>query len=276
MRAPNASGSNPDQASNTSASSSQPSNASAALPWLAERPEAAPGLAAELVTLFDEVRLARRDAWVLEGADDEALVRACLAHFFRQDASYAGFVELVREDWLKRLFAETKLLAGQGDRAAFETLYTRHRNRVFALVWRLCGGDHGLAEDLLQEAFVRAWQKLDSFRGDSRFATWLHRLTVNVALSDRRIRVRRLERETALEGAAERTASGAQDVYAGTNMDLEQAISRLPERARTVLVLFDVEGYSHAEIAELAGMAVGSSKAQLHRARKLLRKALTS
>ena len=164
--------------------------------------------------------------------------------------------------------------ARQGDRAAFETLYTRHRNRVFALVWRLCGGDHGLAEDLLQEAFVRAWQKLDSFRGDSRFATWLHRLTVNVALSDRRIRVRRLERETALEGAAERTASGAQDVYAGTNMDLEQAISRLPERARTVLVLFDVEGYSHAEIAELAGMAVGSSKAQLHRARKLVREEL--
>lgn len=164
--------------------------------------------------------------------------------------------------------------ARQGDRAAFETLYIRHRNRVYALVWRLCGGDHGLAEDLLQEAFVRAWQKLDSFRGDSRFATWLHRLTVNVALSDRRIRVRRLERETALEGATERTASGAQDVYAGKNMDLEQAISRLPERARTVLVLYDVEGYSHAEIAELAGMAVGSSKAQLHRARKLVREEL--
>lgn len=164
--------------------------------------------------------------------------------------------------------------ARQGDRAAFESLYRRHRNRVYALVWRLCGGDHGLAEDLLQEAFVRAWQKLDSFRGDSRFATWLHRLTVNVALSDRRIRIRRLERETALEGATERTATGARDVYAGTNMDLEQAIARLPERARTVLVLFDVEGYSHAEIAELAGMAVGSSKAQLHRARKLVREEL--
>ncbi len=164
--------------------------------------------------------------------------------------------------------------ARQGDRAAFETLYTRHRNRVYALVWRLCGGDHGLAEDLLQEAFVRAWQKLDSFRGDSRFATWLHRLSVNVALSDRRIRVRRLERETPLEGAAERTASGAQDVYAGDRMDLEQAIARLPERARTVLVLFDIEGYSHAEIAEIADMAVGSSKAQLHRARKLVREEL--
>jgi RNA polymerase sigma-70 factor (ECF subfamily) len=165
-------------------------------------------------------------------------------------------------------------LAREGDRLAFEKLYKRHRNRIYGLVWRLCGGDGALAEDMLQEAFVRAWQKLDSFRGDSRFTTWLHRLSVNVALSDRRIRVRRLERETALEGTAERTATGEKDVYDGDRMDLEQAIAKLPERARTVLVLYDVEGYSHAEIAEIAGMAVGSSKAQLHRARKLVREKL--
>lgn len=165
-------------------------------------------------------------------------------------------------------------LASQGDRVAFEKLYRRHRDRVYGLVWRLCGGDGALAEDLLQEAFVRAWRKLDSFRGDSRFTTWLHRLSVNVALSDRRIKVKRLERETALEGTAERTATGEKDVYAGQRMDLEQAISKLPERARTVLVLFDIEGYSHAEIAEITGMAVGSSKAQLHRARKLVREEL--
>jgi RNA polymerase sigma-70 factor (ECF subfamily) len=158
-----------------------------------------------------------------------------------------------------------------GDRGAFENLYSRHRNRVYGIVWRLSGGDSALAEDLLQEAFVRAWQKLESFRGESLFATWLHRLAVNVALSDRRIRVKRLERETALEGAAERTAAGAKDVYAGERMDLEQAIASLPERARTVLVLYDIEGYSHAEISEMAGMAIGSSKAQLHRARKLVR-----
>lgn len=164
--------------------------------------------------------------------------------------------------------------ACSGDRAAFESLYHRHRNRIYGLVWRLCGGDAALAEDLLQEAFVRAWQKLDSFRGESRFSTWLHRLSANVALSDRRIRVRRMERETALDGAAERTATGERDVYAGKRMDLEQAIAGLPERARTVLVLFDIEGYSHAEIAELTDMAVGSSKAQLHRARKLVREEL--
>lgn len=164
--------------------------------------------------------------------------------------------------------------AASGDRAAFEVLYRRHRDRVYGLVWRLAGGDAGLAEDLLQEAFVRAWRKLDGFRGDSRFGTWLHRLAVNVALSDRRIRMRQVRRETALEGPVERAMPGDLDVRAGHQLDLEQAIAQLPERARAVLVLYDVEGYSHAEIAEITGMAVGSSKAQLHRARKLVREEL--
>jgi RNA polymerase sigma-70 factor (ECF subfamily) len=164
--------------------------------------------------------------------------------------------------------------ARRGDSAAFEVIYRRHRNRIYALMWRLCGGDGALAEDLLQEAFVRAWNKLDSFRGESRFGTWLHRLSANVALSDRRTRMRRVKSETELEGAVERQATGDRDVRAGQRMDLERAISRLPERARTVLILFDIEGYSHAEIANIAGMAVGSSKAQLHRARSLIRKEL--
>ena len=164
--------------------------------------------------------------------------------------------------------------AREGDCVAFEKLYRRHRNHVYALVWRLCGGDAALAEDLLQEAFVRAWQKLDTFRGDSRFGTWLHRLSANVALSDRRSRMRHVSRETELDEIKERKLSGENDVYAGRRMDLEQAIARLPERARTVLVLYDIEGYSHAEISEIAGMAVGSSKAQLHRARKLVRQEL--
>jgi len=164
--------------------------------------------------------------------------------------------------------------AGKGDCAAFEKLYRRHRDRIYGLLWRLAGGDAALAEDLLQEAFVRAWQKLDSFRGESRFGTWLHRLSANVALSDRRIRVKRVQRETPLDDAAERTAIGDRDVRAGHQMDLERAIASLPERARAVLVLYDIEGYSHAEIAEMTDMAVGSSKAQLHRARKLVREDL--
>jgi RNA polymerase sigma factor (sigma-70 family) len=171
---------------------------------------------------------------------------------------------------------ESALVANacNGDRAAFEKLYRSHRNRIYAVVWRICGGDAALAEDLLQESFIRAWQKLDSFRGDSKFGTWMHKLAANVALSDRRSKVRRLERETGLSEAVERGAMGAKDVFAGQRMDLEQAISSLPERARTVLVLYDVEGYSHAEIAEISGMAVGSSKAQLHRARNLVREKL--
>lgn len=164
--------------------------------------------------------------------------------------------------------------AGNGDCSAFEELYRRHRGRIYGLLWRLAGGDAALAEDLLQEAFVRAWQKLGSFRGESRFGTWLHRLAANVALSDRRLRLKRVEREAVLDEAAERTAVGERDVRAGHQMDLERAIAKLPERARTVLVLYDIEGYSHAEIAELTDMAVGSSKAQLHRARKLVREDL--
>jgi RNA polymerase sigma-70 factor (ECF subfamily) len=165
-------------------------------------------------------------------------------------------------------------LARGGDVHAFEQLYKRHRDRVYGLVWRLCGGDAALAEDLLQEAFVRAWQKLDSFRGESRFFTWLHRLSANVALSDRRSRLRRARHESPMEEQAERTAIGARDVSAGKRADLEQAIAQLPERARAVLVLHDVEGYGHAEIGQMTGMAEGSSKAQLHRARKLVRQIL--
>jgi RNA polymerase sigma-70 factor (ECF subfamily) len=165
-------------------------------------------------------------------------------------------------------------LASSGDIASFETLYRRHRDRIHGLMWRICGGDSGLAEDLLQEAFVRAWQKLDSFRGESRFATWLHRLSANVALSDRRTRLRRVQSEISLDETVERTAVGSPDVRAAQNSDLEQAIARLPERARVVLVLYDIEGYGHADIAQMTGMAEGSSKAQLHRARKLLREEL--
>ena len=172
------------------------------------------------------------------------------------------------------LEAEWVAAAQAGDRQAFERLYRGHRDRVYALCFRLSGANPDLAQDLLQQAFVRAWRKLDRFRGDSRFGTWLHRLAVNVALSDRRIRMRRLSREQPMDEQAERTATGARDVSADLRRDLEQAIATLPERARTVLVLYDIEGYRHAEIAAMTGMAEGSSKAQLHRARKLVREAL--
>ena len=164
--------------------------------------------------------------------------------------------------------------ARAGDRLAFEKLYRSHCDRIYALCWRMCGGDRALAEDMVQEAFVRAWNKLELFKGDSKFGTWLHRLTVNVFLSDRRIRVKRLKREQEFSDDIERVQVGERNVFAGLRKDLEAAIAGLPERARTVLILYDVEGYRHQEIADMTGMAVGSSKAQLHRARKMVREVL--
>jgi RNA polymerase sigma-70 factor (ECF subfamily) len=164
--------------------------------------------------------------------------------------------------------------ARAGDRLAFEKLYRSHCDRIYGLCWRMCGGDSALAEDMVQEAFVRAWNKLDLFKGQSKFGTWLHRLTVNVVLSDRRIRVKRLQREQEFSGDIERVQVGDRDVFAGLRKDLEAAIAGLPERARTVLVLYDIEGYQHQEIADMTGMAVGSSKAQLHRARKMVQEVL--
>ncbi len=163
--------------------------------------------------------------------------------------------------------------ARQGEVGAFEGLYRRHCRRVYALCRRLVG-DPGVAEDLCQEAFVRAWQGLPSFRGSSAFSTWLHRLAVNVALGHLRARSRR-EGRGAFADADEVAESLAAPAAPGETLDLERAIDRLPERARTVLVLHDVEGYRHDEIAALAGMAVGTSKAHLNRARRLVREALS-
>ena len=164
--------------------------------------------------------------------------------------------------------------ARAGDQLAFEKLYRSHCDRIYGLCWRMCGGDRALAEDMVQEAFVRAWNKLHLFKGESKFGTWLHRLAVNVDLSDRRIRVKRIQREQEFDDNVERVQVGDRNVFAGLRKDLEAAISGLPERARTVLVLYDIEGYQHNEIAELTGMAVGSSKAQLHRARKMVQEIL--
>jgi RNA polymerase sigma-70 factor (ECF subfamily) len=164
--------------------------------------------------------------------------------------------------------------AREGDVEAFEDLYRESVGRVHCLCLRMCG-NRSLAEELTQEAFVRAWQKLPSFRGDSAFSTWMHRLTVNVVLGHQRSAGRRQAREHVAGEELYREGSSTRE-RPGMAMDLERAIARLPDRARTVFVLHDVEGYKHSEISDLAGMAVGTSKAQLSRARQLLRKALAS
>ncbi len=160
-----------------------------------------------------------------------------------------------------------------GDVEAFEALYRQSVGRVHGLCLRMCG-NLSQAEELTQEAFVRAWQKLPSFRGESAFSTWMHRLTVNVVLGHQRSTDRREARISVHfeDSVPDQTARVA---HPGQTVDLERAISGLPDGARTVFILHDVEGFRHREISGLIGVAVGTSKAQLHRARKLLRKALS-
>ena len=160
--------------------------------------------------------------------------------------------------------------AAGADMAAFEQLYRRHHRRVHGVILRLVGHASARAEDLTQEAFVRAWQALPTFRFESAVSTWLHRLAVNTALMELRARRSRPQvddEEDALESLSMPDTAGC----AVLGRDLERAAATLPPRARAVLVLHDVEGWKHEEIAAELGMAVGSSKAQLHRARGLLR-----
>ena len=161
-------------------------------------------------------------------------------------------------------------LAASGDAHAFERLYRAHLGRVSSLVRRMLSDDD--PDDVIQDVFVRAWQKLGTFRGESAFGTWLHRLAVNVILGRRETlgirRQRHLEGDTALETVPSRRTTPE------ISMDFEAAIARLPEGARQVFVLHDVEGYRHEEIAEMLGLATGTSKSQLHRARMALRRHL--
>ena len=162
--------------------------------------------------------------------------------------------------------------AQAGDQAAFRDLYRQHAGRVYALCLRLTG-DARDAEERTQDVFVRLWDKLRSFRGESAFSSWLHRLTVNVVLNERRTTGRREQRVVTAEepGALERNRGSTTE---GLSIDLERAIAALPDGAREVFVLYDIEGYGHAEIAEMTGIAEGTSKAQLFRARRLLREKL--
>lgn len=164
--------------------------------------------------------------------------------------------------------------AAEGDMAAFEVLYRRHHRRILAVLWRLAGGQQARAEDWLQEAFVRAWQALPGFRFQSAFSTWLHRLAVNTALMGIRSRRSGEDLEVTDEALEQHGLADSAGQHTALGMDLERAVSSLPPRARAVLVLYDVEGWTHEEIANALGMAVGSSKAQLHRARGLLRERL--
>lgn len=158
-------------------------------------------------------------------------------------------------------------LAASGDQRAFERLYRQHVARIHSLARRMAGGD-GDPDELTQDVFVRAWERLGTYRGEAAFGTWLHRLAVNVILNWRRGEAsgRRRIDEGADADLIEGVRSGG-----GEGLDLEGALARLPPGAREVFVLHDVQGFKHEEIAAMSGVTVGTSKAQLHRARMLLR-----
>jgi RNA polymerase sigma-70 factor, ECF subfamily len=166
--------------------------------------------------------------------------------------------------------------SARGDMAAFETLYERHHRRVYSLCLRMVANATE-AEDLTQEVFVQLFRKIGSFRGESAFTTWLHRLTVNHVLMHFRKRGVRMERTT-----EEGEISDLQDVVQSVSerprfvdrIALDKAISELPPGYRTVFVLHDVEGFEHEEVADMLGVSVGTSKSQLHKARMRLRELL--
>jgi RNA polymerase sigma-70 factor (ECF subfamily) len=157
--------------------------------------------------------------------------------------------------------------AAGGDFRAFERLYRAHVNRIHALARRMLNPDE--ANEATQDVFVRAWQKIGSYRGEAAFGTWLHRLAVNVLLGRRQ--VLKLERERHLEDDSALELLPAKVRHPDLSVDFEAAIVKLPPGARQVFVLHDVEGYRHEEIATLLGVTTGTTKAQLHRARMLLR-----
>ena len=161
--------------------------------------------------------------------------------------------------------------AAAGDVRAFEELYRTHLPRVHALVRRMTAGRD--ADELTQDVFVRLWQKIGSFRGDSSFSTWLHRLAVNVVIE--RFRTEQVRRARMHDGEEIFETLSAPPQTRDIGMDFESALEKLPDGAREIFVLHDVEGHKHHEIATLLGISAGTSKAQLHRARMMLRRHLT-
>ncbi len=160
-----------------------------------------------------------------------------------------------------------------GDVDAFELLYHEHSGRIYALCLRLKAGDSSDATELMQDVFIRAWRRLSTFRGDCAFSSWLHRLAVNTMLENARSDNRRIARVLTMDDTS-RLAGAARSSGVELKMDMEGAIASLPRGARLAFVLHDVEGYQHQEIAEQLSVSVGTVKAQLHRARRLLRERL--
>jgi len=188
----------------------------------------------------------------------EALLAKQASDYSPQMVSLDGLGMTDEADWISR--------AQRADAKAFESLYRLHVDRVYGLCLRMTG-NVAEAEDCTQEAFIQAWNKMDKFRGDSAFGTWIHRIAVNAVLG--RMRKSKRERDR-IQLASDEVLSPASINDDGDLRDLSDAVNRLPEGARHVFVLYGVYGYSHEEAGNMLGIAAGTSKAQLHRARRLL------
>lgn len=178
-----------------------------------------------------------------------------------------GVTKLKRERDARAQDADDVALAAAGDGRAYERLYRRHVPRVFSLARRMIGPE--LAEEVTQDVFVRVWEKLESFRGEAAFSTWLHRVAINVILGRRK--KLGIRRERFVDGEKVFVSLSTNPKGMEMAVDFEAAVQFLPDGARQVFVLHDVEGYKHEEIAELLGISSGTSKSQLHRARMILR-----
>ena len=188
----------------------------------------------------------------------EALLTAKGSDYSRQMVTTRHDAAAEEAAWIRQ--------ARQADARAFEALYRMHVDKVYGLCLRMTG-NVSEAEDCTQEAFIQAWSKLARFRGDSAFSTWLHRIAVNAVLG--RIRKRKRERDR-IQAVADTHPARVTTGDTGEMRDLAEAVDRLPEGARHVFVLHAVYGYSHDEAAGMLGIATGTSKAQMHRARRLL------
>jgi RNA polymerase sigma factor (sigma-70 family) len=170
---------------------------------------------------------------------------------------------------LARSDADWVVLARDGCQRSCYELYQRHAGRLMPMLWRMSGGDAARAQDWLQECFIKAWSRLDQLDDPLRFGAWLKRLAINLVVSDRR----RPELLLQTDGLEHQAAPSPP--WPAADLDLERAIAALPDRARQVLILFCLEGLTHAEIARIMVIDEGTSKGQLHRARQLLKDRLS-
>jgi RNA polymerase sigma-70 factor, ECF subfamily len=189
------------------------------------------------------------------------------------EADAPEFVENISEASSDLTLAQS---AARGNMFAFEELYNRHHRRVYSLCLRMLQNTHE-AEDLTQEVFIQLYRKIGSFRGDSAFTTWLHRMTVNQVLMHFRKRTVKFEKTTEEGETPVQIVTGTENQDKMPIVDkiaLDSAIAQLPEGYKNVFVLHDVEGYEHEEVARILGCSVGTSKSQLHKARLKMRKLL--